>query len=883
MKSTSKHLVANVNPRYRGEGSGIRRNAGTIPLERKDSANPAFHTPHSTWGRTNGYDNSVPFYYPSRDTLSSKPRSFTEDASTSRNRAEKENRYQYDLGKDPAQEDLHHCRLPYRGKKKRKGQEGIVQQTKTVALSPSPWVSTKFTMKQWKALVFAYPLYGTLAWHLFALSMSETDEKKEWRAPAKKMAYDPPTEAQTNYFIENGIPKIAAAFDLSPAEVTEEEEVSRKGIDKQEKEEPVKCRYPAHPVSGNGSTALCSSSTFSSGFEFPVSHLHWRHRVPVAVDTLLCELFGILPLSSSSVVVLGVCDGVLSQSEHILLRLCDKERQRVDSYYNLFLHVEKELEVFRDEYRMFPPSHVSLHPSSSSSAGAHGEGPYLVAASSSTQEGSLDEAKEKENAEHPGNRKSDFTTSQRKPILTKGENGELYPWSYEPLPSPRSKTCDAALESSSVACRSPPINAMTTDGIRRPISKDTESGGHLLLSTSSDDLSGDGKERMERYLVDKVECTGVAHHDPFPPSHEGENVVPLTDPQLSPYRVASSPMSAHSRYRRLASVSPAPDERGGGTENTTVSTAPLGSHREVEHKKWNGLAPSSSSVAATAGLAFVCEVCLEGDGDLFHCGHCQGLRHEACGGPRPPVSASPSSSSHDRRMGLDHGGPNVTRRTSGETTDRHLEETRKREHGAPSLMLCKDCRRAMQLSGDDRSGSSSLRSSTSTDEREELGSLLEDEEDSSLSGFIVRTSDDDGDSDSTHSGRTSPPSVRHGHSKAKKEETAGRRPSVGPLLDENQSETDEADDGASSEEELLFPSLQKKRKRKVTSLGSTSSSSSSPHSRCRSHHSGDRDHDVEKENGRNRMQARSPHAAEKKEKKNKKHETRRKRLKRKLS
>lgn len=102
----------------------------------------------------------------------------------------------------------------------------------------------------------------------------------------------------------------------------------------------------------------------------------------------------------------------------------------------------------------------------------------------------------------------------------------------------------------------------------------------------------------------------------------------------------------------------------------------------------------------------LCEVCLEPGSDLYRCVQCQGLRHEACGGPHPPSSYSPSA-------------PNAE---------------------APPLMLCKDCSKALALT----SSSSSLRSSTSTDEREELGSLLDDDDDDdSLSGFIARSSEDD--------------------------------------------------------------------------------------------------------------------------------------------
>lgn len=117
---------------------------------------------------------------------------------------------------------------------------------------------------------------------------------------------------------------------------------------------------------------------------------------------------------------------------------------------------------------------------------------------------------------------------------------------------------------------------------------------------------------------------------------------------------------------------------------------------------------SSSSATAqqreltlpSSAIAVVCEGCHEEGGELFRCVQCGSVRHEVCGGPHPP---DPNSS----RDGL-----------------------------------CKQCAKDLNLSSSD----SSLRSSTSSSERAELDAYFSsDSEDSesSLSGFIVHTSEDD--------------------------------------------------------------------------------------------------------------------------------------------
>nr|CCD16084.1 unnamed protein product [Trypanosoma congolense IL3000] len=89
-------------------------------------------------------------------------------------------------------------------------------------------------------------------------------------------------------------------------------------------------------------------------------------------------------------------------------------------------------------------------------------------------------------------------------------------------------------------------------------------------------------------------------------------------------------------------------------------------------------------------IEFICVECNEPGGDLFRCHHCHSLRHERCGGPR---------------IGSEY-------------------------------CFCKKCYRHFGFN----SSSTSLRSSTSTDERLQLN---ECDDDTSLSGFIVLTSDED--------------------------------------------------------------------------------------------------------------------------------------------
>ncbi|KPI84515.1 hypothetical protein ABL78_6425 [Leptomonas seymouri] len=125
-----------------------------------------------------------------------------------------------------------------------------------------------------------------------------------------------------------------------------------------------------------------------------------------------------------------------------------------------------------------------------------------------------------------------------------------------------------------------------------------------------------------------------------------------------------------------------------------------------------------------------CAGCGEVDGDLLVCTQCGEVRHEACGGPHPP-------------------------------------ERSRVDGSLPSVNICRSCARALNLS----SSSSSLRSSTSSSERAELDKYFdsEGETESSLSGFVVHSSDDEEDDDtevsSSRSTRSqSPSSGGHGDS-----------------------------------------------------------------------------------------------------------------------
>ncbi|RNF13937.1 uncharacterized protein Tco025E_06020 [Trypanosoma conorhini] len=141
-------------------------------------------------------------------------------------------------------------------------------------------------------------------------------------------------------------------------------------------------------------------------------------------------------------------------------------------------------------------------------------------------------------------------------------------------------------------------------------------------------------------------------------------------------------------------TSAAPEEEvmQGAAANTTTAV-----NRPTTARK-----PPSPLPAPAAMISLTCAGCGEEGGEMFQCRHCHSLRHEACDGPRL-----------DSEIGL-----------------------------------CVACSHELGLSS-----SGSLRSSTSTEERE----ALSEDDTSSLSGFIVRSSEaSESASASSSSSSTSP-------------------------------------------------------------------------------------------------------------------------------
>ena len=100
-----------------------------------------------------------------------------------------------------------------------------------------------------------------------------------------------------------------------------------------------------------------------------------------------------------------------------------------------------------------------------------------------------------------------------------------------------------------------------------------------------------------------------------------------------------------------------------------------------------------------------CAQCGIEEGDLLQCSHCRKYLHETCGGPHPRGETDDASSEED--LALDHA-------------------------------LCRKCRIDLGLRGSNAS-SSTLRSASSTDEHVSYDTA---DEDSSLSGFIVRSGEE---------------------------------------------------------------------------------------------------------------------------------------------
>ncbi|EKF29646.1 hypothetical protein MOQ_006558 [Trypanosoma cruzi marinkellei] len=127
-------------------------------------------------------------------------------------------------------------------------------------------------------------------------------------------------------------------------------------------------------------------------------------------------------------------------------------------------------------------------------------------------------------------------------------------------------------------------------------------------------------------------------------------------------------------------------------------------------------AKATTSLPVAAAIELTCAGCGEQGGELFQCRHCNLLRHEACDGPKAESDTG----------------------------------------------FCAICSHELGLSF----SSGSLRSSTSTEERDELG----EDDSSSLSGFVVHSSDVSEGSLTTSLSSSSSSSSSSSPSEAEKEE-----------------------------------------------------------------------------------------------------------------
>lgn len=629
----------------------------------------------------------------------------------------------------------------------------------------SSWVSSEFTTGQWKALLLAYPLYGPLCSYLTSLSADEINDEHISNSH-KVEPYSPPTEEEVNYFLEKGVQKVLFAFSLPYDEGKSED-----SYEAEEGEETEGFSVVHGKRSPQSKIRRSNISLFEKrGLSFLA--MKWRCRIPKVVDSCICDILGIPLLRTTC----PSSFGVLSHSEHLLLRLCGKERQRVDRYYNLFLNVEKELEFFRAEYTMTGRTTADhLHPSSSppqhlkgifpSCSNLHDEEESAFADLKARGDGGEMERMKKKTVgddghrggrrtrAHDGEEEEEEEDTWRPPVITKGANGELYPWSYDLLPS--SSSVGISSRSGNLPCLiSGGKNDNPSSTLTPPTIMGTGAG-----NTSPHNNSHNNSHNSEEVRVMGHPSSSFLHVLSSNKEEEGRiggggdnhasamdhsinnNKITLTDALLSSYReghndAATRHPPAPPHRRRQLLLTPSGSEKSSSKEKDAISSpCPL------PHNNNNNIV-----------LPLICEVCLEGDGDLFQCAHCQGIRHEACGGPHPPPTPARSSRQDTQLSGKGKGGGR-----KGANLEEDEDEEEKGNRGkvggktstSPRLMLCKDCRGAMQLSGDDRSHNtssscSSLRSSTSTDEREELGSLLDtDDDDSSLSGFIVPTSEDE--------------------------------------------------------------------------------------------------------------------------------------------
>jgi hypothetical protein len=157
----------------------------------------------------------------------------------------------------------------------------------------------------------------------------------------------------------------------------------------------------------------------------------------------------------------------------------------------------------------------------------------------------------------------------------------------------------------------------------------------------------------------------------------------------------------------LSSSTPPNTFSAASAATTTTSTSftsalanlPYTEPSPADERGGNGL-----RLPASAMVINRCAGCVEADGDLIQCTQCGEVRHEACGGPHPPERSC---------------------------VDGQL----------PTVNICRKCAKELNLS----SSSSSLRSSTSSSERAELEEYFDSEDDteSSLSGFVVHSSDEE--------------------------------------------------------------------------------------------------------------------------------------------
>lgn len=688
------------------------------------------------------------------------------------------------------------------------------------SLFSSP-AASGFTTRQWVALLLSYPLYGTLSFYLSLLPKAGNacEGHADGTSP-KKVVYQPPTQAEVDYFLGEGTSKVVAAFLLDGPVEVEEEENEEPWVDTDVQKRSLAVGY--FPLDGRHKNSSRSSSLLREA-SFSMAEMRWRSRIPSVVDAFLAPIFGIAPhqATSASSSLSSLEYGHLSLSEHLLLRLCYKERQRVDRYFNLFLEEQKKLEFFREDYLAHPPSPLTSQPPVrlSGAVSSVAEERYL----------SISPLKRKEERPSP-NADHVKMKEQKRPVLTKGVNGELYPWCYDPLPPPTSHSPTSSQPSFTVMDGS----AMPPNSSTVSLEERTNGNWRLTDSLLAPYREGEGRKKSRGMVVlPEASSASPAHHSTFltdtapgslrrrlillsPSGSERSNSNEIMKEVVRKDAASFVPLKnghANDRSFPLAGVqksgtstvttfsAPAEENRNGNTEKRTI-----GRRNDGEH-----CAPPHDSTDSVILPAWQCEVCFDGDGDLFRCSHCKGLRHEACGGPRPASSFSPSSQSYKGGEGK-HTCAVSPASWSSEQDGNEKEGVKKNTVPSRST-LCRDCANAMQLSDEERSSSSSsLRSSTSTDERDELGSLLKDEDDdSSLSGFIVHTSDDDDDDSST-----SKSMEEATYRKDQEQRKRSRRASNSQREDKKSSSSEEEEvESTTADDDVIVSKKKKKQRRQI--------------------------------------------------------------------